>query len=96
MAGYPVHPPTSPWHGRRLLRRANIQPSTITGHSVHNAESLPLQPSRVRLCDECRSTILVARRVCSTVIEASGALPRGRLGHCNAGTDRASEPSKLL
>jgi hypothetical protein len=59
-------------------------------------DNLLLQPSRVRLCDECRSTILVARRVCSTVIEATGALPRGRLGHCNAGTDRTSEPSKLL
>jgi hypothetical protein len=38
MAGYPVHRPTRPWHGRRLLLRANIQPSTITGHSAHNAE----------------------------------------------------------
>ena len=35
MAGYPVHRPANPWHGHRLLRRANIQPSVITGHSVH-------------------------------------------------------------
>jgi hypothetical protein len=38
MAGYPVHRPANPWHGHRLLRRANIQPSATTGHSVHNAE----------------------------------------------------------
>jgi hypothetical protein len=42
MAGYPVHRPANPWHGHRLLRRANIQPSATTGHSVHNAESARL------------------------------------------------------
>src|SRR6266478_4597034 len=31
MAGYPVHRPANPWHGHRLLRRANIQPSATTG-----------------------------------------------------------------
>ena len=40
MAGYPVHRPANPWHGHRLLRRANIQSSATTGHSVHNADSV--------------------------------------------------------
>jgi hypothetical protein len=39
MAGYPVHRPANPWHGHRLLRRANVQPSATTGHSVHDADS---------------------------------------------------------
>jgi len=54
MAGYPVHRSANPWRGHRLLRRANIQPSATTGHSVHNAEYLLLGWT---LCDYACSLI---------------------------------------
>ena len=56
MAGYPVHRPANPWHGLRLLRRANIQPNATTGHSAHNADS-------VSLATACRWTVRRAQNV---------------------------------
>jgi hypothetical protein len=58
MAGYPVHRPASPWHGHRLLRRANIQPSATTGHPVHNADSKRLE-GRTDRADGCTQIILI-------------------------------------
>ena len=64
MAGYPVHLPANPWHGHRMLRRANMQPSATSGHSVRNADfALPNGLSQ--------------RCICAQLSELCVALPTG-------------------